>query len=110
MIRVNLQSDTRGRIRFFSCQGHAELTVCEEDDDLLCAGVSALCGALTIGLVQVVGASVVLNEDYGLFHLELEEMDEEKERQSQVLLQTTVKALEELAAHNVGFIEVVYED
>lgn len=106
---MSLQSDTRGRIRTFSCQGHAELTVCEEDDDLLCAGVSALCGALAIGLVQVVGAPVVLNEDYGFVHIELKEMDEDKERLSQVLLQTAVKALEELAVHNVGFIEVVRE-
>ena len=107
MIRVCLKSDARGRIRVFACFGHAGLTVEEGGEDLLCAGVSALCGALTIGLVRVVGASVCLKEDRGLIYIEMSDgNDDDTASKAQVLLETAAQSLEELAAYNVGFIGV----
>lgn len=75
-------------------------------EDLLCAGVSALCGALAIGLERVVRASVFLRESRGLFYIRLEDMDDKSEEQSQLLLRTTVEALRELAQYNEGFLSV----
>lgn len=106
MIRVSLQTDARGQIKVFACLGHAGLTVEDGGEDLLCAGVSALCGALAIGLERVVRASVFLRESRGLFYIRLEDMDDKLEEQSQLLLRTTVEALRELAQYNEGFLSV----
>jgi len=106
LIRVSLQTDTRGRIKVFACLGHAGLTVEDGGEDLLCAGVSALCGALAIGLERVVRASVFLRESRGLFYIRLEPMSSEAEDKAQVLLCTAVEALRELAHYNEGFLSV----
>lgn len=106
MIRVSLQTDARSQIKVFACLGHAGLTVEDGGEDLLCAGVSALCGALAIGLERVVRASVFLRESRGLFYIRLEDMDDKLEEQSQLLLRTTVEALRELAQYNEGFLSV----
>ena len=106
MIRVSLQTDTCGQIKIFACLGHAGLTVEDGGEDLLCAGVSALCGALAIGLERVVGASVFLRECRGLFYVELQPMNLEVADQAQVLLKTAREALQELAHYNEGFLSV----
>ena len=106
MIRVSMQTGARGRIKVFACLGHAGLTVEDGGEDLLCAGVSALCGALAIGLERVVRASVFLRESRGLFYIRLEPMSSEVEEKAQVLLCTTVEALRELAHYNEGFLSV----
>ena len=106
MIRVSLQTDARSQIKVFACLGHAGLTVEDGGEDLLCAGVSALCGALAIGLERVVRASVFLRESRGLFYIRLESMDARLEEQSQLLLRTTIEALRELANYNEGFLAV----
>ncbi len=106
MIRVSLQTDACGQIKVFACLGHAGLTVEDGGEDLLCAGVSALCGALAIGLERVVGASVFLRESRGLFYIKLEPMSAELEEKARVLLCTVVEALRELAHYNEGFLTV----
>lgn len=103
---MSLQSDTRGQVQALACSGHAGLTVEEGEADLLCAGVSALCGALALGLTQVVRAPIFLQEDYGLFYLRLEPMEEGLGAKAQVLMATASLALRELALHNQGFLEV----
>ncbi|MGM9999086.1 MAG: ribosomal-processing cysteine protease Prp [Candidatus Bruticola sp.] len=106
MIRVSLQSDTRGRIKVFVCLGHAGLVVESGGEDLLCAGVSALCGALAIGLERVVGASVFIKEGHGLFYIRLEETSPELTDKAQVLLGSIAEALRELSGYNEGFLTV----
>ena len=106
MIRVGLQLDARGHVVILSCWGHARLTVEDGGEDLLCAGVSALSGALALGLSQVVGASVCLKEDYGFFYVRLEHMEADRAEKAQILMKTAVVALEELAKYNVGFLEI----
>ena len=104
MIRVRVQYDSEGMITSFVSEGHAGLADGEEDEDLLCAAVSALCGALVIGPQRVVKMPVKLREDYGLIGIELLPADPEKRREAQLLLLTAVLALKELAEHNVGFL------
>ncbi|MGM9991861.1 MAG: ribosomal-processing cysteine protease Prp [Candidatus Bruticola sp.] len=106
MIRVSLQSDTRGQIKVFVCIGHAGLVVESGGEDLLCAGVSALCGALAIGLERVVRASVFIREGRGLFYIRLEEVNPELIDKAQVLFNSTAEALRELSCYNEGFLTV----
>lgn len=106
MIRVGLRSDARGRIRYFSCSGHAGF-----DDgnsvDLVCAGVSAINGALAIGITRVVGASVYLEADNGKMLIKIPaRLPEEQSVAVQVLMQTAAAALEEIADSYEGFLQV----
>lgn len=106
MVRVKLRCGGEGRISSFVCEGHAGLVGESGEADLLCAAVSALCGALVIGLQRVVKMPIELREDYGLVGIELLPADADKEREAQVLLLSTAEALRELAEHNVGFLSV----
>lgn len=106
MIRVRLQCGGEGFINSFVCEGHAGLVDESGEADLLCAAVSALCGALVIGLQRVVKMPIELREDYGYIGIELLPAEAEKRREAQVLLLSTAEALQELAEHNVGFLAV----
>ena len=76
-----MRRDSQGEIRGLRCSGHAAFDI-EGGVDIVCAGVSALTGALALGLSEVVGKS------------------------AQVLLKTAVLALRELEKNYQGFVAV----
>lgn len=108
MIRVGLRRDSRGRIRLLSCTGHARFDP-EGGVDVVCAGVSALLGALAIGLTEVVGAPVCLEAGDGRMRVRVPaRMPEDQAARVQLLLETTARALEQLQEHYAGFLQVRY--
>lgn len=106
MIQVGIRRDHRGRIRHLSCSGHARFDP-EGGVDVVCAGVSALLGALAIGLTQVVGAPVSLQAAEGRLLVRVPaRMPEELSGPAQVLLETTVRALLEIQENYQGFLKI----
>ena len=106
MIRIGVRSDAQGRIRYLSCSGHARFDH-EGGTDIVCAGVSALTGALIIGLTQVIGVPVSYERASGVTKIRVPaRLPEVESGQVQVLMKTTVRALEELAQHYEGFLRV----
>ncbi|MGI5843361.1 MAG: ribosomal-processing cysteine protease Prp [Candidatus Xenobium sp.] len=106
MIQVGVRRDLRGRIRHLSCSGHARFDP-EGGVDVVCAGVSALMGALAIGLTQVVGAPVSLSAgDARLLVRVPARMPEELAGPVQVLLETTVLALQEIQENYQGSLKI----
>ena len=106
MIQVGLRRDSQGRIRQLSCSGHARFDP-EGGVDIVCAGVSALLGALAIGLTEVVGAPVSLEGGEGRMRVRIPaRMEPSQSEQVQVLLETTVRALEQLQENYGGFLKI----
>lgn len=106
MVKISITEDDQGRVWALECCGHAGF-----DDgglDLVCAATSALTGALGIGFSQVLQLPVDVQAGDGSFHLRLppEAAQHEEFVSAQVLLQTTCRALREMAQHYTGFIEV----
>ncbi len=88
------------------CSGHAAFDN-EDGEDIVCAGVSALLGALAGGLQKVVGIDISLEEGDGLMALRIPaRLSPEQMAGAQVLMQSTVLALEELAKCYVGFLQI----
>ncbi len=106
MIQVGVRRDLRGRIRHLSCSGHARFDP-EGGVDVVCAGVSALLGALAIGLTQVVGAPVSLLAGDGRLRVRVPaRMPEDLAGPVQVLLETTVLALHEIQENYQGSLKI----
>lgn len=106
MILVDWQEDDKGQIWLLHCQGHAGF---EGELDLVCAAVSALTGALGIAFTQVVELPNCLEVADGNFRLALTtEVDQPLLHpefvKAQVVLKTTVLALQEMIEHYPGFI------
>lgn len=75
--------------------------------DILCAGVSALLGALAIGLTEVGGAPVSLQAGDGRITFRVPaRMSAQQSALVQVLLETTVRALQQLQEKYVGFLKI----
>ena len=75
--------------------------------DIVCAGVSALTGALALGLGEVVGIDALRSEADGLLDFSIpENISGEQWASAQVLLKTVVLALSELERNYKGFLAV----
>ncbi len=106
MIRVGIRRDACGRLRYLSCSGHARFDP-EGGVDVLCAAVSALTGALAIGLTEVVGAPVCLSAGDGRLTIRVPaRLSREQSALVQVLMETTVRALAQLQEKYVGFLKI----
>lgn len=106
MIQIDVRRDSRGQIRELRCSGHAAFDM-EGGVDIVCAGVSALMGALVLGLTQVVGIAPAVQEDDGLMQVTLpNSLDYEQEHSAQVLMCTAQLALRELEQNYKGFISM----
>lgn len=106
MIRVGIRRDRDGRVRELSCTGHARFDG-EGGVDIVCAGVSALLGALAIGLTEVVRAPVSLDAGEGRMRFRIPaRLPQPESAHVQVLLETTVRALEDLQEHYAGFVTI----
>ncbi len=85
-----------------TCRGHAGF-----DDglgnDLVCAAVSALTGALGLGVAEVEGLPGAVKVDHGVFELQL--TDEEGKRVA-LLTETVARALTQLEEHYRGSLQV----
>ena len=106
MIQVSYRRDLKGCIRHISCRGHAGFDP-EGGVDIVCAGVSALMGAMAVGLTEVVKAPVKVSEGDGRMVIDIPgDLTEEQSKAAQVLAETIIKALEQLARNYAGFIKL----
>lgn len=104
MVRVSVRRDARGRICELRARGHGRFDP-EGGVDLVCAAVSALLGALALGLTEVLGLPARPEAGEGRFHLRLPPGQREP---AQVLLETTVRALQELEANYRGSLRLTW--
>ena len=101
-----MRRDSQGDIRGMRCSGHAVFDI-EGGVDIVCAGVSALTGALVLGLSKVVGIEALEEEADGMLNIMVpENVTAEQWRSAQILLKTTVLALRELEQNYKGFIKL----
>ena len=101
-----MRRDSQGAIRSLRCSGHAAFDI-EGGVDIVCAGVSALTGALALGLGEVVGIDALRSEADGLLDFSIpENISGEQWASAQVLLKTVVLALSELERNYKGFLAV----
>lgn len=101
-----MRRDSQGEIRSLRCSGHAAFDI-EGGVDIVCAGVSALTGALALGLNKVIGIDALREEADGLLSFSIpEDVTNEQWHSAQVLLNTTVLALQELQQNYEGFVTV----
>lgn len=109
MIRITVRRDFRERVCSVRCSGHAAFDI-EGGVDIVCAGVSALMGALVLGLKNIVGIDADIEEKDGFMSVYIpSDIDEHRDREAQILLKTTVLALQELSANYKGFIKIIAE-
>ncbi|MBI3926681.1 MAG: ribosomal-processing cysteine protease Prp [Armatimonadetes bacterium] len=106
MIQLRLRRDSRERVCELDCRGHAGF-----DDgtgiDLVCAGVSAVLGALAIGLTEVAALPIPIDAGDGAFHVRIpEHLDPDQQRQAALLMETAARALLALDTHYRGYLQV----
>jgi uncharacterized protein YsxB (DUF464 family) len=106
MVEARWEEDQASRLWRLECRGHAGFQ--DEGPDLVCAAVSALTGALGIGFTKVLNIPCQVTACDGHFFVCLarEQVDHPQFSSAQVLLRSVVLALEELACHYPGFIQV----
>ena len=104
MVRVRIQEDRHGQVWSIRCQGHAGFD--EDGQDIVCAAVSALTGALGTGFTQVLSLPVEVEARDGEFSLQLpaDSQGHPEFASAQVLLRTIVAAIREMARYYPGFI------
>ncbi len=102
MILVSLRRDASGRVLELACRGHARFS--HPGQDLVCAGVSAVLGALGLGLTAVARLPVSPEAADGLFLVRRPARCQDPAWD--LLLETTVLALEELERHYPGFVRL----
>ena len=79
------------------CEGHTGYA--EHGQDIVCASISSICGALVLGITQVlkIKANVAQDDNRGYLQLRLpKKIDEAKLDDAQVLFETTHIALLDL--------------
>ena len=100
MITIRIDKDPQG-ICALNCAGHAGFDD-GEGLDLVCAAVSALTGALGLGLAEKSHLAVTVGD--GHFSVDLRGQDASSE--SRFLLDTVASSLVLLAQNYPGFMEV----
>ena len=80
----------------------------EEGNDIVCSAISTLMQNLANGLTEVVkaNAKVIVDEDMPHLSVTLSEQDKEKCKYAQMLMQTTVLSLKEVANGYSKFIKI----
>lgn len=99
MVEVQVARGPEGSVQEIECSGHAGFDD-GEGLDLVCAAVSALTGALGLGLSEVLQSSAQLEVGPGSFRARVEATLPEE----QALLKTMALALEQLGQHYPGFL------
>ncbi len=106
MVVVRFSRSQAGEILELCCSGHAAF-----DDgqglDLVCAAVSALTGALGLGLTDVLSHCACIDCEDGLFAMRLKpDLTSVQSSGAQVLLETVARAFHQMAEHYPGFLVV----
>ena len=80
----------------------------EEGSDIVCSAISTLMQNLANGLTEVIkaNAKVVVDEDIPHLSVSLREENEEKFKYAQMLMQTTILSLKEVANGYSKFIKI----
>lgn len=104
MVVVYLCHNSHGDLVHIRCQGHAEFA--EDGSDIVCAGVSALTGALALGITKVLKLPLEPRAAEGEFELDLSSLSGEMLKQASVLTRTFQLAVEQLEEVYRGFVEV----
>jgi uncharacterized protein YsxB (DUF464 family) len=98
MITITIQEDQRHFICGFTSVGHAEYD--EEGYDIVCAGVSAVTQTALVGLLHFQEDAVVYEVKKGRLAVSLKVVSEK----SNVILETMVLGLEEMARQYPGYV------
>lgn len=104
MVIVQLSHNPGGELVRIHCQGHAHFS--ESGSDIVCAGISALTGALALGVTQVLRLPVKPGAADGQFELNLSSLSPEDLERASVLTRTFQLAVEQLEEVYQGFVEV----
>lgn len=109
MIKIVVISDNNKNIRKLTVSGHAGYA--KKGEDIVCAGVSALTYTLLNAMEAIVGISsdCEVNEGYVSYTLP-EGIDEEKFRDSQLLLKSIVLGYRNMYDSYKTYIEVFEEE
>ena len=103
MITLHLQLDSQSQVQLLRCQGHAGFDD-GEGLDLVCAAVSALTGALGLGLCEKLQPPLKVSGADGWFELDLRQQKLPPE--GRLLVETIAASLRSLCDNYPGFIEL----
>ena len=107
MVIVTLEKDEEGRLRGFTCRGHAEFSDEEHGGDIVCAAVSALTGYLGLTLSEVLGLPESVAAEDGLFTLTRPlTATPEQDRVLDVLLDGWVRSVRGLEENYSGWVKI----
>ena len=107
MVVVTLDKDGEGRLRGFTCRGHAEFSDEEHGGDIVCAAVSALTGYLGITLSEVLGLPEAVEVADGLFSLSRpSQASPEQDRVIDVLLDGWLRSVQGLEENYSGWVKI----
>ena len=102
MVKIRITRSPAGHVIGLTSKGHAGFDD-GKGNDLVCAAVSALTGALGLGLAEVAELPHAVSASHGLFELQLS--DEEGKRVA-LLTETVARALAQLEEHYRGSLQV----
>ena len=80
----------------------------EQGSDIVCSAVSTLMQNLAVGLTEVLKLDprVIIDEQIPHMSVSLESINEEQEQSAQVLMQTTLLSLKEIASGYSNYIKI----
>jgi len=102
MVKIRVKRNAAGHVTELTSRGHAGFDD-GQGNDLVCAAVSALTGALGLGLTEVAQLPHAVRAEHGVFELRL--TDEEGKRVA-LLTETVTRALDQLDEHYRGWMQV----
>jgi uncharacterized protein YsxB (DUF464 family) len=106
MVSVQLGRSRAGEVVSLICSGHAAFDN-GQGLDLVCAAVSALTGALGLGLTEILSDSAAVECQDGYFSATLRPgLCPDQAVGARVLMDTVTGALLQMAEHYPGFISV----
>ncbi|MEW6281837.1 MAG: ribosomal-processing cysteine protease Prp [Candidatus Eremiobacterota bacterium] len=102
---MHLRRDASNSVQEFACRGHAGFS--QPGEDIVCAGVSGVIGALALGLTEVARLPVNPEASDGFFRVSRPPgLSAEQLQQWNLLVETAVLALADLERNYRGFLQV----
>ena len=112
MIKIKLFSDPLGNIMQYDIKGHANFAPLGED--IVCAAISVLSQTTLMGLVEILQLKrkeifYKIDDSTGYLNVELKKLkDEERFKNSQILLQTFKLGIESIPENYPGNVKIEY--
>jgi uncharacterized protein YsxB (DUF464 family) len=109
VIKIRIVRNTFGNIIGYSISGHAGFD--EYGKDVVCAAVSMAGQMALLGLTQLLSADVQWEMTSGNLNCRLnEQMDDDKMEKCQVILETMVLGLKDVAKQYKSYIDIIEEE